>query len=296
MFFFRPGSNFCTLRNPRIAHSPKDFAAFRWSRYLSTVHLVLTRDVLAAPKRLESPFRLSGHPMTMRNAPGLHPGPRFRYKASLAFASLLYLTLSLDAYEVPLAPTALHDAWTLGQRNDQATAEFLAPYSRPIAAGEPSSPHVAEIELLTPFAQVVDQSRQNLSNYTEPQASQAYRQRGETVIVRIRLMLPAAFPKSGRDSQNPPATRAQTAPLRPENFWQSFQFTVKQGQKVLTARSIQNKPVYSAATDSAPSTLDGQTVWLEFEARAVASDEITVEVTTPDARTVSTTFDLKKLR
>jgi hypothetical protein len=29
MFFFRPGSNFCTLRNPRIAYSSKDFAAFR---------------------------------------------------------------------------------------------------------------------------------------------------------------------------------------------------------------------------------------------------------------------------
>jgi hypothetical protein len=237
----------------------------------------------------------------MRNAPGLHPGPKFRNKAALAFASVLCLTLfnltlSLDAYEVPLAPPALHDAWTLGQRNDQATAEFLAPYSRLIVAGEPNSPHVAEIELLTPFTQVVDQSRQNLSDYTEPQAGQAYRQRGDTVIVRIRLMLPAAFPKSGRDSQNPPATRAQTAPLRPENFWQSFQFTVKQGQKILTARSIQNKAVYSAATNSAPSTLDGQTVWLEFEARSVASEEITVGVTTPDAKTVSATFDLKKLR
>jgi hypothetical protein len=233
----------------------------------------------------------------MTNSPGLHPGTRLRSIASLALTGVLFSSaLSLRAYEVPLSPAALHDAWTLGQRNDQATAEFLAPFSKEITEGAPSSPHVAEIEILTPFAQVVDQSRQSLSNYTEPQAAQAYHQRGDTVIVRIRLMLPAAFPKTGRDSQNPPATRAQTAPLRSENFWQSFQFTVKQGQKALTARSIQNKPVYSAATNSAPSTLDGQTVWLEFEAKSVASDEITVEVTTPDAKTVSTMFDLKRLR
>ena len=162
-----------------------------------------------------------------------------------------------EAYEVPLVPAALHDAWTLGQRNDQATAEFLAPYSQQVSEGAPTSPHVAEIEILTPFAQVVDQSRLNLSNYSEPQAAQAYHQRGDTVVVRIRLMLPAAFPKS---------------------------------------EAVQNKPVYSAATNASPSTLDGQTVWLEFESKNVASEEIRVEVTTPDANQVSTTFDLKKLR
>jgi hypothetical protein len=42
--------------------------------------------------------------------------------------------------------------------------------------------------------------------------------------------------------------------------------------------------------------LDGQTVWLEFDAKAVGSDEIVVEVTTPDAKTVNVGFDLKKLR
>jgi hypothetical protein len=231
----------------------------------------------------------------MSKTPGIRPGPGFRLDGSLA-AGLLFSALSLHAYEAPLAPAALHDAWTLGQRNDQATAEFLAPYSTQVTEGAPTSPHVAEIEILTPFAQLVDQSRQNLSDYSEPQATQAYHQRGDTVIVRIRLMLPAAFPKSQPDAKSPPATRAQTAPLRNENFWQSFQFAVKQGQRVLTPKSIQNKPIYSAATNSAPSVLDGQTVWLEFESKNVASEEIRVEVTTPDANTAATTFDLKKLR
>jgi hypothetical protein len=42
--------------------------------------------------------------------------------------------------------------------------------------------------------------------------------------------------------------------------------------------------------------LDGATVWLEYDAKDVASEETVVEVTTPDSKTISATFDLKKLR
>jgi len=215
---------------------------------------------------------------------------------SLVLLTILCFRPQLSAYELPLTPAGVHDAWVLGQRNDQATAEFLAPYSKQVTSSAQNSTHIAEIEVLTPFALVVDQSRQKLSGYTEAQAAQDYRQRGDTVVVRIRLMLPGAFPESERNAQAPPASPAEKATLRAENFWQSFKFAVKQGQKMLTPRSIHNTPVYSAATKSAPSTLDGQTVWLEYEAKNVASDEILVEVTTPDAKMVTTNFDLRKLR
>jgi hypothetical protein len=52
----------------------------------------------------------------------------------------------------------------------------------------------------------------------------------------------------------------------------------------------------SSATKEAPAALDGANVWLEFDAKDVASDETEVEVVTPDTKTVSATFDLKKLR
>jgi hypothetical protein len=219
-----------------------------------------------------------------------------RSACSLVFVTALCFPPQLSAYELPLTPVGVHDAWVLGQRNDQATAEFLAPYSKQITSSPENSTHIAEIEVLTPFALVVDQSRQKLSGYTETQAAQDYRQRGDTVVVRIRLMLPGAFPQSERNAQAPPASPAEKATLRAENFWQSFRFAVRQGQKMLASRSIHNTPVYSAATNSAPSTLDGQTVWLEYDAKNVTSDEILVEVTTPDAKTVTTNFDLKKLR
>jgi hypothetical protein len=211
------------------------------------------------------------------------------------------------AYEAPLTPAALHDAFVLGQRNDQATAAFLSPYVKQLT-DHAAEPHIGEIEILTPFAQVVDQSRTRTSGYSEQQAVQDYRQRGDTIQVRVLLMLPGAYPK---DQSNPVSTSPASAPsssaiqtssadqnsaLRPENFWQNFRFVLKQHGKVIPTRSMHNKPVHSTPTPDAPAVLDGATVWLEYDAKDVASDETTIEVVTPESKTISAVFDLKKLR
>ena len=203
------------------------------------------------------------------------------------------------AYEVPLTPASLNEAYILGQRNDQATAAFLNPYSKQIAEVS-EVPHIAEIEILTPFAQVVDLSRRLTSGYTEEQAARDYHQHGDTVVVRIVLMLPAAYPKPASPPNQPPAppqpSPPSNAPLRPENFWQNFRFEMKQHSKTIATRFIRNKPIYSTPTKDTPAVLDGATVWLEYDAKDVASDETVVEVTTPDSKTINATFDLKQLR
>jgi len=203
------------------------------------------------------------------------------------------------AYEVPLTPASLNEAYILGQRNDQATAAFLNPYSKQIAEVS-EVPHIAEIEILTPFAQVVDLSRRFTSGYSEEQAARDYHQRGDTVVVRIVLMLPAAYPKPAPAPGQPPAPLQQSpppnAPLRPENFWQNFRFETKQHGKTIATRVIRNKPIYSTPTKDTPAVLDGATIWLEYDAKDVASDDTAVEVTTPDSKTINATFDLKKLR
>src|SRR5262249_24637324 len=88
----------------------------------------------------------------------------------------------------------------------------------------------------------------------------------------------------------------QTAALRPENFWQKFQFALKQKGKTIHTKSIHNQPVYSAATKKSPSTLDGQTVWLEYDAKSIANEPISIEVNTPNGKTAPPQFDLKSLR
>jgi hypothetical protein len=199
------------------------------------------------------------------------------------------------AYEFPLNSTTIHEAYILGQRNDQATADFLAPYVKELIANGQIGSHIAEIQVLTPFVQVVDESRKNTSGYTEQQAADDYRRRGNSVLVRIVLMLPAAFPKQ-RDSSAAARNTQNNAPLRPENFWQNFRFNVRQRGKTIASRAIRNTPIYSAATKDTPAVLDGATVWLEFDAKDISSDQFVVEVVTPDAKNITAAFDLKRLR
>ena len=215
--------------------------------------------------------------------------------ASLAVAICLCFSEVLGASEWPLDARALHEAWELGQRNDQETGNFLAHYLEKISGGE-NDPYTAEIEILTPYAQVVDQSRQKTTSYGEEQAVLDYRQRGNTILINLVIMLPAAYPTTGTDSRTTNAPAENNRVVRPENFWQNFQFNVKQNGKIIPSRSIRQGPIGSSATREAPAALDGASVWLEFDAKDVASDETIVEVVAPEAKTVSATFDLKKLR
>src|SRR5258708_13768406 len=97
------------------------------------------------------------------------------------------------AYQVPLTPAALHEAYILGQRNDQATASFLGPYLKQITEGS-QAPRIAELEILTPFAQVVDLSRSSTSGaYTEEQAAHEHHHHGATVLFPVLLILPAPY-------------------------------------------------------------------------------------------------------
>jgi len=218
--------------------------------------------------------------------------------ALLAIAFYLSSCVGLWAFDMPLTPAQLHEAYILGQRNDQATSAFLTPYSKPASNALEGGPHVAEIEVLTPFAQMVDKSRERATRgYSEQQATAEYRQQGDTVLVRVRLMLPSAFPKQESGPASPPVpTQDQKKALRPENFWQNFQISMKQRDKTLPTRSIHNRPIYSAPSKDAPSVLDGATVWLEYDAKNVASEPARVEIMTPDSKTITATFDLQKLR
>ena len=226
--------------------------------------------------------------------------PKSNVFSVIAVLALAVNSPLAEAYDATLPPAAIHDAYVLGQRNDQSTAEFLDPYAKQnTGAVDGGTPHLSEIEILTPFAQVVDESRKKSSSgLSEQQATAAYHKRGDTIVVRVNLMLPAAYPEKERGAQAPTASRDpnQTAALRPENFWQKFQFALKQNGKTIPTKSIHNQPVYSAATKNSPSTLDGQTVWLEYDAKSVANEPVSIDVTTPDSKTASTQFDLKSLR
>ncbi len=212
---------------------------------------------------------------------------------------LCVLNPASDAYDKQLDSRAIHEAYILGQRNDKSTGDFLSPYLSQIT--EPQNDvHIAQIELLTPYAQIVDVCRQKSADgYSEEQAVQDYRAHGDTVKVNVALMLPSAYPKMAESKEVPtpePATGPQKSAIRPENFWQNFQFNLKQNGKTVPSRGISNQPIHSTATNTAPAALTGENVWLEYDVKDVASELTTMEVVTPEGKAIKATFDLKKLR
>jgi hypothetical protein len=223
-----------------------------------------------------------------------------RTRIATAIATVVCIASpAASAYDKELDAHAIHEAYILGQRNDKSTGDFLAPCLTQIT--EPQNDvHIALIELLTPFAQIVDESRQKSADrFTEEQAAQDYKSHGNTVKVNVTMMLPSAYPKTAESKEVPtpePATGSQKSALLPENFWQNFQFNLKQNGKTIPSRGISNQPLHSTATNNAPAVLTGENVWLEYDVKDVASDLATVEVVTPEGKVIKANFDLKKLR
>jgi hypothetical protein len=153
--------------------------------------------------------------------------------------------------------------------------------------------------MFTPFAQVVDLSRRSATKgYTEQQAVHDYRQTSDKIIVQITLVLRTAYARAtqNKSEKNPPTEHGKNSPLHPENFWQNFRFSLTQHGRVIAPRSIHSEPVYSTTSDDANPVLNGATVRLEYDSKQVASEETTVEVLAPESKTITASFDLKKLR
>jgi hypothetical protein len=200
----------------------------------------------------------------------------------------------MNAYQTSLDSHTIGEAYVLGQRNDKATADFEAPYIKQVTEEGLDGLHRADIELLTPFLQIVDRSKDNSQGYSLAQAVEGYRARGDVVILRITLMLPSNYPTIGEQGASAPS--CDNTALQPQNFWQNFFFVVKQRGKALRPSSAKNEPIYSAATKDAPANLDGATVLLEFDANVLASEPLDVNIVTPHCKTISAVFGLAALR
>jgi hypothetical protein len=193
------------------------------------------------------------------------------------FAALLCIVVMRDAasaFEYPLSANAVRDAYFLGQHRDSATADFLAKYAKRLPATK-TGWQVVEMEVRTPFSQVVLRSWQSLPGYTPQQAAEEFKKRDPQVIVRLYLSAPISQVIRG-------------------NEWRDFLFRVEQ-EKEIRPRAIFGQPVYSFANGGA-ATVIGAEVFMELDAAQVQSAPLRVEVKSPDGKMISSEFDLSKLR
>jgi hypothetical protein len=197
-----------------------------------------------------------------------------------------------------LSPEAVREAYFLGQRNDEKTAAFRSQYVKRLPLPQ-SGPHVSEVELLTPYAQLVQTSKTRTLGYSAQQAELDYRKQGDTLRLRVLIRFTPTYTLQSAFSSSQKSSGTMGIALRAEDFWRDFSFRFVQreaGQdKTIEPFEVWGEPLYRR-NGEAGSALDGAEVRLAFDAADVASGSARVEVLTPDGQRVKAEFDLEKLK
>jgi hypothetical protein len=221
---------------------------------------------------------------------------RTQQVASLLIAALL-LTPPALALELPLSSEAVREAYFLGQRRDEKTAKFLDTYRQHLPAPK-CGPHVAIVELFTPYAAAVELSRQGAGlGYSAQQAEQDYRRRSNSVRIGVHIVYPGAFGSVTPCSPIPQSGSGTLHSSAPAGSWKDYQVRVSQGGKTLESRSVRYEGTHiSLSGKGATSWSTGFIIRLEYDAEALSPSEATVETDTPDGQHVVAKFDLERLR
>jgi hypothetical protein len=206
-------------------------------------------------------------------------------------AAGLSAAMAAGAYEHPLRDYSIREAYFLGRRKDEKTAQFLAQYVKRLPLPK-RGPHVAEIELRTPYQQVVLRARNAPDGYSSQQAAQEYRAQPGRVVLRVLIYLTPTYP--AHSPLGP--VQYDAVELRPEDFWRDFDVRLRQEEEIAPER-VTGRPIYTMSDVGGLPGLAGAEVLLEYAAAALAADApATVQVLTPDGQRVRAEFDLSKLR
>jgi len=219
------------------------------------------------------------------------------YHTPKSVVSALAVTLLVwpcsAAFGTHLSDQAVREAYFLGQRNDERTAQFLESYLRCLPMPQ-SGLYVSEIELFTPYAEAVDLSRQHTVGYSAQQATQEYRDRGDVFRLRVRVFFTDTYSSS---------TYAQTATQKDSKLrkdvrshsdgGQGFQVQLWQGDRLIEPLELPGIPVFRSYTVG--DAYFGFDVVLHYDGDEIAPDNAKVVVLTADGQRIAAEFDLAKL-
>jgi hypothetical protein len=213
-----------------------------------------------------------------------------RYRLGWLFL-LALIAMQGGAYDHPLGSSAIRNAYFLGSSNSESV-KFLSKYKETLPPTK-TGPYIAEMEVRTPYAQVVVSSREHSVGYSSMSAEQDYRKNPDTLQVRIQILSTATYAiDSPVASQHSPCQGVYRMNSVEECF-HGFQFRFRQGESI-KPKSSYGVPIYSGGDSG--SILFGADIWFTFSTADIASAPLRVTVSTPDGQTVSAEFDLATLR
>jgi hypothetical protein len=211
-----------------------------------------------------------------------------RFHAVL-LAALIFSALVAGAFDSPLDSNAIRDACLFGHRHDAVLDEFFASYIHSLPMPK-TGPHIARVELETPYSQIVHRAFQAPVEYTPRQAEEDFRKQPEEIVIRVQIDMTDDYPAFWIEK----TPHGDVAHQRAADFWRQFTIRVSQDRelKPKTLRGQINNMTGSRHFNS----FEGAEVRLTFDAAKVASAPLVVEVLTPDGQDVQTDFDLNRMR
>ena len=211
------------------------------------------------------------------------------WSAILILALALGTALAAAAIDYPLSSTAIRDAYFLGNRNDEQTADYLAKYAHhfPMPPISKTGPYIEEIGLDTPFTQVARHSQSTL-NYHAPSAVEEFQGKPLPLRVHVYIVLTPSY------SPVPETTGANLYGWVPD-FWNDFKVQFIQDKKEIPASKRRGGPIYAYADFGTP-YVTGAGMELEYDPEKIESDPVDIDVLTPDGQKIEATFDLGHLR
>jgi|ERR1700691_2111677 hypothetical protein len=187
----------------------------------------------------------------------------------------LMIAQTARAYNYPLSPEAIREAYFLGKGDPNKRAEFFDKYT--IFYPVPNSgQYVGMIEFETPYVVIAERVSQSVSNYFAPDAEQDYL--GKAAICRVLVQVYYGW--------MPPSPTAR--------YRTDYTVVLKQDNKEISSNTSWSEPLITMGSASANL---GFQMDLEYDAEKIDSGApATVEVLAPDGQRVEQIFDLPGLR
>lgn len=197
------------------------------------------------------------------------------------------IAIPVFAFSHPLSSTGIRDAYFLGNRRDEQTAEFLAQYAHSLSAPKTGA-YVDEIGIDTPFTKIVRVAEWR-ANYNAPDAVEEFQHKPLSITVYVDISLTSSYSPVSPETDLP--SFYQWVP----DFWNDFKVNLIQGKQSIAAQSRRGGPLFWYGEGGTP-IVSGARIVLDYDPAQIDADPATIEVVTPDGQTVTTTFDLMRLR
>lgn len=202
--------------------------------------------------------------------------PRLWYRTVVCASALaIAATFAAYAYDLPLSPEDIREAYFLGRQPGQADA-FLSRYTQSLSSSS-GQLIISRVQLLTPYARIVTRSRFDMTNQNSVDASQAFAGRSLPLIVRVWFDLPIAY----------------GGPIdKFDDLVRRSAISVSQDRRV-KPRATSYTPLYSVGKGH---WRNGLEVQLTFDARQLHSGPVRIAILSPNGQHAEASFDLSSLK